>query len=87
MQKTLKRSNGIKLMRDQPTYQLTNRQTNKKEKWGVESHSTRLEIHSLYLPFLVADTQLYKRLCPSVRRSVGPSVRWSVGPSRFRKNR
>ena len=24
--------------------------------------------------FLVADTQLYKRLCPSVRRSVGPSV-------------
>ena len=29
--------------------------------------------------FLVADTQLYKRLCPSVgrsvRRSVGPSVR------------
>ena len=25
--------------------------------------------------FLVADTQLYKRLCPSV----GPSVRWSVG--------
>ena len=27
--------------------------------------------------FLVADRQLYKRLCPSV----GPSVRWSVGPS------
>ena len=27
--------------------------------------------------FLVADTQLYKRLCPSV----GPLVRWSVGPS------
>ena len=27
-------------------------------------------------PFLVADTQLYKRLCPSV----GPSVRRSVGP-------
>ena len=26
--------------------------------------------------FLVADTQLYKRLCPSVR----PSVGWSVGP-------
>ena len=24
--------------------------------------------------FLVADTQLYKRLCPSVRRSVGRSV-------------
>ena len=27
--------------------------------------------------FLVADTQLYKSLCPSV----GPLVRWSVGPS------
>ena len=27
--------------------------------------------------FLVADTQLYKRLC----LSVGPLVRWSVGPS------
>ena len=26
------------------------------------------------LAFLVADTQLYKRLCPSVRPSVGPSV-------------
>ena len=26
--------------------------------------------------FLVADTQLYKRLCPSVGRSVGRSVRW-----------
>ena len=26
--------------------------------------------------FLVADTQLYKRLCPSV----GPSVPWSFGP-------
>jgi len=31
-------------------------------------------------PFLVADTQLYKRLCPLVRWSVGPLVRWSVGP-------
>ena len=29
--------------------------------------------------FLVADTQLYKRLCPSVHRSVGPSVGRSVG--------
>ena len=28
--------------------------------------------------FLVADTQLYKRLCPSVRPSVRRSVRWSV---------
>ena len=30
--------------------------------------------------FLVADTQLYKRLCPSVGLSVRPSVRRSVGP-------
>ena len=29
-------------------------------------------------PFLVADTQLYKRLCPSIRLSIGPSVRPSV---------
>ena len=29
----------------------------------------------LCLPFLVADTQLYKRLCPSARPSVRPSVR------------
>ena len=28
--------------------------------------------------FLVADTQLYKRLCPSVRPSVRPSVGWSA---------
>ena len=33
-----------------------------------------LEPRDLFL-FLVADTQLYKRLCPSV----GPSVGWSVG--------
>ena len=36
---------------------------------------------SLVFMFLVADTQLYKRLCPSVRWSVGPSVRPSVRPS------
>ena len=30
---------------------------------------------------LVADTQLYKRLCLSVGPSVGPSVRRSVRPS------
>ena len=30
--------------------------------------------------FLVADTQLYKRLCPSVGPSIGPSVRPSVRP-------
>ena len=27
------------------------------------------------------ESRLYKRVCPSVRRSVGPSVRWSVGRS------
>ena len=31
------------------------------------------------LGFLIADKRLYKRLCPSVRWSVGPSVRRSVG--------
>ena len=30
------------------------------------------------LAFLDAFSHLYKRVCPSVRRSVGPSVRWSV---------
>ena len=30
--------------------------------------------------FLVADTQLYKRLCPSIHPSVRPLVRPSVGP-------
>ena len=30
--------------------------------------------------FLDATTHLYKRSCPSVRRSVGPSVRPSVRP-------
>ena len=33
---------------------------------------------SLLSFFLVADTQLYKRLCPSVGRLVGRSVGWSV---------
>ena len=32
--------------------------------------------------FLVADTQLYKSLCPSVRRSVGRSVHRSLSMSR-----
>ena len=31
----------------------------------------------LFCFFLVADTQLYKRLCPSIHLS----IRWSVGPS------
>ena len=34
-----------------------------------------------FLPFLVADTQLYKRLCPFIGRSVGWSVGWSIGQS------
>ena len=34
---------------------------------------------SKILIFSVADTQLYKKLCPSVLLSVGPSVRRSVG--------
>ena len=29
--------------------------------------------------FLVADMQLYERLCPSFYPSIGPLVRWSVG--------
>ena len=33
---------------------------------------------TLQVPFLVANTQLYKRLCPSVRWSVGRLVGWSV---------
>ena len=31
-------------------------------------------LHISLVIFLVADTQLYKRLCPSVRHSIGPSV-------------
>ena len=41
---------------------------------GVADHI--LPLGDLFF-FLVADTQLYKRLCPSVRRSVG----WLVGRS------
>ena len=33
--------------------------------------------HLLINFFLDATSHLYKRLCPSVRRSVGPPVRWS----------
>ena len=41
------------------------------------------KVDSFYsnIVFLVADTQLYKRLCPSVRPPVGLSVRPSVRPS------
>ena len=35
---------------------------------------------NVLLGFLVADTQLYKRLCPSVGPLVRWPVRWSVGP-------
>ena len=41
-----------------------------------ESYEVNLHV------FLDASTHLYKRLCPSVRRSVRRSVRGSVGPSR-----
>ena len=43
----------------------------------MAQNSVRMTMNRPKLPFLVADTQLYKRLCPSVRLSVGPSV----GPS------
>ena len=33
---------------------------------------------AVFLAFLVADTQLYKRLCPSVRPLVCWALRWSV---------
>ena len=38
----------------------------------------RLTVHARARAFLVADTQLYKRLCPSVRWLVGRSVGWLV---------
>ena len=38
--------------------------------WGRTGANDELRIKY----FLVADTQLYKRLCPSIRRSVGRSV-------------
>ena len=43
-----------------------------KQGWhGIKTHSSKYSNQSA---LLVADTQLYERLCPSVR----PSVRWSV---------
>ena len=52
----------------------------KGEWWGEEERRTLLIYPDIetWTGFLVADTQLYKRLCPSVRPSVGPSVRPSV---------
>ena len=44
-------------------------------------HVTAL-VASGFLSFLVADTQLYKRLCSSVGPSIGPSVGLSVGHAR-----
>ena len=38
-----------------------------------------------FMTFLDASSHLYKRVCPSVRRSVVPSVRRLVGRSRFRQ--
>ena len=46
-------------------------------KENLVKFGNHVETKLLERVFLVADTQLYKRLCPSVR----PSVRPSVGPS------
>ena len=46
---------------------------------GVEVWGPLHDVHRDGL--LVADTQLYKRLCRSVGPSVGPLVRWCVRPS------
>ena len=54
---------------------MTNKQTNRLTKWGVESCSTRLKIYR----YLVACTQLYTPLCLSL--TVGQSVGWLVGRS------
>ena len=44
--------------------------------------STICFVHlSVQLYFLLADTQLYERLGPSIGPSVGPSIGPSVGPS------
>ena len=40
----------------------------------MAQNSVRMTMNRPKLPFLVADTQLYKRLCPSVHPSVRPSV-------------
>ena len=45
------------------------------------SRVSRLVLIFFNFFFLVADTQLYKRICPSVSPSVGPLVRLPVCPS------
>ena len=44
-------------------------------KENLVKFGNHVETKLLERVFLVADTQLYKRLCPSVRWSVGPLVR------------
>ena len=43
---------------------------------NVELLSFSFRFSLFFFLFLVADKRLYKRLCPSVRWSVGRSVRW-----------
>ena len=45
-----------------------------------EKHKMMAQDDSEHRQFLDATTHLYKRSCPSVRRSVRPSVGPSVGP-------
>ena len=45
---------------------------------GVKSKENKCEEVKMNFGFLVADTQLHKRLCPSIGPSVCPSVCWSV---------
>ena len=55
------------------------------ENIGHRRHGKRAIISSLQ--FLVADTRLYKRLCPSVRPSVRRSVGWLVRNARVENAR
>ena len=50
--------------------------------WHTSHHSRQWNqwCFSRLSSFLVADTKLYKRLCPPIRWSVHPLVRPSVGP-------
>ena len=45
----------------------------------TKNHKMSKEEASLYATRYLLDafTHLYKRACPSVRRSIGPLVRWS----------
>ena len=54
----------------------------RKKYWGSKQAFERQNSSKRRL-FLVAVTQLYKRLCPSVRPSVGPSVRNTCAKTAF----